>query len=469
VSQQLVAAALAGDRSAWAGIWDLHGPQLHSYAWRLLGNDADAQDAVADTFVSAAENLHQLRDHEQLRPWLYAICRGHVQRRWQQRDRVRPTDDMVSVVDAQEPVVNALGIDAAEATSLLWEAAEGLGQAERELLQLVLTAELDSGEVARITGDKPDAVYVRISRLKDGLGRAAGALLVARHHRADCTELDQLLRDWDGVYSALWRKRIARHVDGCHTCGDSRTTAAGALFGIAGAGPVLALALLRDRVLRGESSPDMVPVSFEAGWPVAEPWERKRRALPWLAAALAALLVVVAVVLTNTGTTTPQPTALTTAAPTTPAAPSTAAPSTAPPTTKPATPRSATPRPTGKPVVQPTPAPTPARSSAPPLPAAPTVSLALSRTAIQTACGSPTTSTATATVSGTGTTTTIRWNGTAPGSRTFSGSGSATVGPYSSVASSSGTDTVTVTATVKDVLGRTATATRTLTVSLAPC
>ena len=194
MARELVEAALAGDRSAWAGIWDLHGPKLHSYAWRLLGNDHDAQDAVADTFVSAAENLHQLRDPEQLRPWLYAICRRHVQRRWQLRDKVKPTDDIVAVVDAQEPAMNVLGIDAAEATSLLWEAAEGLGPAERELLSLVLTAQLDSGEVARVTGDKPEAVYVKVSRLKDGLGRAAGALLVARHHREDCAELDQLLQ-----------------------------------------------------------------------------------------------------------------------------------------------------------------------------------------------------------------------------------------------------------------------------------
>ena len=202
----------------------------------------------------------------------------HVQRRWQLRDKVKPMDDMVAVVDAQEPAMNVLGIDAAEATSLLWEAAEGLGPAERELLSLVLTAQLDSGEVARVTGDKPDAVYVKVSRLKDGLGRAAGALLVARHHREDCAELDaaaarlgravlravaqadrparRQLRDLRRVAEDRRRRAVRHRRRRRRSC---------------------ALATLRERCVGGASSPDMVPVSFELGWPVAEPWERKRR------------------------------------------------------------------------------------------------------------------------------------------------------------------------------------------------
>ena len=467
MARELVAAALAGDRSAWAGIWDLHGSKLHAYAWRLLGSDADAQDAVADTFVSAAENLHQLRDPEQLRPWLYAICRRHVQRRWEARDRVRPTDDIVAVVDAQEPAVNALGIDAAEAASLLWEAAEGLGQAERDLLALVLTADLDSGEVAKVTGDQPSAVYVRVSRLKDGLGRAAGALLVARHHREDCTELDQLLRDWDGAYSALWRKRIARHVDGCDTCGDSRRVAAGALFGIAGGAPLLVLPALRDRVLGGIGSPELTPVSFDQGWPVAEPWERTRRRGGLVAAALAlvALLAFGVVALQGGGTTDEAAAPVATTVPTSAASTPSAVPTVV---------RSATPPATQRPVVQPSAAPpsaapTTAPTTAPPLPAGPTVRLALSDDAIQTACGTEKTTVASVVASGFGARSTVSWDGTAPGSKAVAGSGSVTIGPFSSVADTSGTDTVTVRAVVTDRLGRSVSAVRTFTVSVAPC
>jgi hypothetical protein len=97
------------------------------------------------------------------------------------------------------------------------------------------------------------------------------------------------------------------------------------------------------------------------------------------------------------------------------------------------------------------------------------VQLALSETALQTSCGSRSTSVATVTATGSAVRTVVRWDGTAPGSASFAGSGSATVGPYPSVADASGTDTVTVRATVTDAAGRVVTATRTLTVTVAPC
>ena len=467
---ELVARALEGDRDAWAEIWDDHGPRLHAYARRLLSSPHDVDDVVADTFVSAAEHLGELRDPTALRPWLYAICRRHVQRRWQARDRVRPVDEdtLVRVVDAQDQTVSAGGLDAAEAQSLLWAAADGLSQDDRDLLAMLLSADLDSGGVARVTGQKPSAVYVRISRLKDGLGRAAGALLVARHHREDCAELDALLRDWDGGWSTVWRKRIARHVDGCGTCGSSQRAVAGALFGIAGLAPLLVLPELRRRCLDGLGQPELEPVSFDAGWPVAGPWERERRrlAVPALALLLVVALVVLAVVLgrdEQTGTATPAATDLPTVAVTT-----------APAAT--GTPRSATPQP-GTPsasltaTARPTSAtPSPSGSPSPgALPAVPTVRLTLKDSAIQTSCGSPSTTVAGAVVTGAGATTVITWDGTAPGSKAFAGSGTATIGPYQSVADADNVDTVTVTATVTDALGRKATATRTLEVQLVPC
>jgi RNA polymerase sigma factor (sigma-70 family) len=469
---ELVARAVDGDRNAWAEIWDEHGPRLHAYARRLLSSPYDVDDVVADTFVSAAEHLAELRDPAALRPWLYAICRRHVQRRWESRDRVRPVDEdtLVRAVDSQEQVMSASGLDAAEAQSLLWAAADGLGQDDRDLLALLLSSDLDSGDVARITGDKPNAVYVRVSRLKDSLGRAAGALLVARHHREDCAELDALLRDWDGGYSTVWRKRIARHVDGCDVCGSSRTAAASSLFAVAGAAPLLLLPELKRRVLDRVGQPELEPVSFDQGWPVAEPWERERRrlAVPALAMLVVAAVVVLGVVLRTddtAGTATPAATTLPTTAVVT-TGPTSAG------TPRSASPRAATPTP---PLAEPTPTSSPSASlpSATPspraLPPLPTVRLRLTDNAIQTSCGSPSTTVATATVTGAGTQTVISWDGTAPGGKAFAGSGSATIGPFQSVTSPSNEDTVTVRATDKDALGRKATTTRILEVQLAPC
>ena len=508
----LVARALAGDRSSWAQIWEAHGAGLHTYARRLLSDEHDAADAVADTFVSAAEHLADLRDPALLRPWLYSICRRHVQRRWGDRDRVRPYEvDLLAVVsDArQADVIPTGGVDAAEAADLLWAAAEGVGQADRDLLALALQFDLDSGSIAAATGESPPAVYVRVSRLKDALGRSAGALLVARHHREDCPDLDLVLQSWDGVYSSLWRKRIARHVDACSVCGDSRVAAAAGLFSLAALAPALVLpTALRDRVLAATTTPDHVRVSYAvpfdaAGWPETAPWasppaRRHRRALAVAGAAVLLGLAAVGtaaaldeddgpsvVAVVATGEYRPlQPVASTLASPlaSSPLVPEALAPAASPSiVAAPQAPRSLSAAPAAAPTRSPVP-PLAVPSVAPPpvsvppvvvppavVPPALAVTLALRPETIRTACGVPSTSRATAAGSPGVTGLVITWGGTAPGSSSAPGAGphSASIGPYASTVDT--VDRVTVTATATDAFGRTATASRTLIVSLAPC
>jgi hypothetical protein len=60
-----------------------------------------------------------------------------------------------------------------------------------------------------------------VFRLRDTVERSLGALLVARrahHNPKGCPELGAILADWDGRFSVLMRKRIARHIESCSTC-----------------------------------------------------------------------------------------------------------------------------------------------------------------------------------------------------------------------------------------------------------
>ena len=66
--------------------------------------------------------------------------------------------------------------------------------------------------------------------MRERLERSVAALLVARHGRADCAEVATLLEPWDGTFSVLWRKRVARHVDGCATCDRRRRAVPAMLF-----------------------------------------------------------------------------------------------------------------------------------------------------------------------------------------------------------------------------------------------
>jgi RNA polymerase sigma factor (sigma-70 family) len=48
-------------------------PSLHRSAYRLLGNAADAEDAVQDALVFACKHLDQFRGESQISTWLTAI------------------------------------------------------------------------------------------------------------------------------------------------------------------------------------------------------------------------------------------------------------------------------------------------------------------------------------------------------------------------------------------------------------
>jgi RNA polymerase sigma-70 factor (ECF subfamily) len=60
-------------------------PSLYRYAYRLLGNKADAEDAVQDALLAAYKHLNQFRGDAQLSTWLTTIVincsRMHLRKR----------------------------------------------------------------------------------------------------------------------------------------------------------------------------------------------------------------------------------------------------------------------------------------------------------------------------------------------------------------------------------------------------
>src|SRR5262245_23017553 len=95
---RLARAAAAGDRAAFAAIYDRHADRLHDFCLSLLRNRDEAADATQDTFALAAERLGQLPDPARLRPWLYADPRSQALRRLRDRARLDPEADMTPSV-----------------------------------------------------------------------------------------------------------------------------------------------------------------------------------------------------------------------------------------------------------------------------------------------------------------------------------------------------------------------------------
>lgn len=248
---ELARAAAAGDRAAFAGIYDRHADRLHDFCVGMLRDRDAAADCVQDAFCVAATRLTQLREPDKLRPWLYAIARNEALSRIRERRRETPSDELPDAV-SHEPGPDTLAART-ELADLIAEAAGGLSDRDRSVLELAYRHGLDGPDLADALGVSLTNANKIVHRLRETIERSLGALLVSRRVRNTgdgCAELAAILDGWDGQFSILMRKRIARHIESCPTCDEERQRLVNPVALLGGA-PVFipAPAWLRDRTL----------------------------------------------------------------------------------------------------------------------------------------------------------------------------------------------------------------------------
>lgn len=249
----LVSAHLAGDRAALGALYDRFGAGLYDTARAMLRDPDGAADVVQEVFCVAAVKLPQLRDHSRVKPWLYAIARHEIYRRTKQRGRQRSLDAILDEwgndpVAAPDPMADAGGAEAGELAELVRAAAAGLDEQDQLVLELSARQGLVGADLAAAMSVSVRHAHTLVFRMRERLERAVGAYIVTRGKRDECAELERVLAGWDGTFDVLWRKRIARHIDGCETCQVTRRGAA--VLSLAGGAPAFAAPLwLRQRTL----------------------------------------------------------------------------------------------------------------------------------------------------------------------------------------------------------------------------
>jgi RNA polymerase sigma factor (sigma-70 family) len=73
VNDYLVLAAKAGDRAAFGRLAKLWHPKLVAHAWRLLGTEDAARDAVQEAWVEIAKGLSRLVEERAFPAWAFRI------------------------------------------------------------------------------------------------------------------------------------------------------------------------------------------------------------------------------------------------------------------------------------------------------------------------------------------------------------------------------------------------------------
>src|SRR4051812_45352518 len=191
----LALAAARGDGRAFAAIYDRYADRLFDFCVGMLRDRDAAADCVQDAFVIATTKLPQLREVERLRPWLYAIARNEALARIRARRREEPVDILPERASG-EPTPDLLA-SRNELAELIAEACGGLSERDQAVYELAYRQGLDGLELAEALGVSHTHANTLVGRLRDGIERSLGALLVCRGAQADpraCPELAALLQ-----------------------------------------------------------------------------------------------------------------------------------------------------------------------------------------------------------------------------------------------------------------------------------
>ncbi|NIP80231.1 MAG: sigma-70 family RNA polymerase sigma factor [Gemmatimonadetes bacterium] len=165
----LTLAAARGDRAAFRALVDRHYDAALRYALRMLGNRADAEDAVQETFIRAYRSLPQYREEGRFRAWVFKIlvnrCRTHVDGR-NRRGEVLLSADRVpaAALPAREPAPSA-----PFRREAIRSAVEALPVTLREAFLLKYVEEWTYREMAELTGASVSALKMRVARARETL------------------------------------------------------------------------------------------------------------------------------------------------------------------------------------------------------------------------------------------------------------------------------------------------------------
>jgi RNA polymerase sigma-70 factor (ECF subfamily) len=151
----LVVAARAGDRAAFARLYESYASAVHGV---LLAHapSADVGDLVQETFLLALRGIDRLDEPERFAGWLATIARNVA------RDAAKRRRNW-SELDDDPPARREPGADA-DGSARALAAVRGLPEAYRETLMLRLVEGMSGPEISARTGLTPGSVRVNLCR-----------------------------------------------------------------------------------------------------------------------------------------------------------------------------------------------------------------------------------------------------------------------------------------------------------------
>jgi RNA polymerase sigma-70 factor (ECF subfamily) len=154
-----------------------HGLQsLYRYAYRLLGNKPDAEDAVQDALLAAFQHLNQFRNEAQFSTWMTAIVINCARMQLRKRSRYTHVSLDSRIGEDQEYPLSDILVDhrpnpedechRSTLNARLMKSAARLSPALRRTFHLRYVHQLSVCETARVLGVPTGTVKAQTSRAR---------------------------------------------------------------------------------------------------------------------------------------------------------------------------------------------------------------------------------------------------------------------------------------------------------------
>ncbi|MDQ4070180.1 MAG: sigma-70 family RNA polymerase sigma factor, partial [Actinomycetota bacterium] len=219
--EDLVAAATAGNATAFAELYRRHRPVAARVASRVTGNREDAHDAVAEAFtrVFGVVSTKGLRHCSSFRSYLLTTVRHVALDKVRHRGRTEPTDELEPLDGVSPRQGPADVVERSEDERLVREAFKELPPRSRSVLWLVDVEDASTHEAAEALGLTPNnvaqiAVRAR-GRLRHGYIQAHVAGPVEERCRFAVERMGPYV---DGRLRPHSMAKVDGHLDGCLSC-----------------------------------------------------------------------------------------------------------------------------------------------------------------------------------------------------------------------------------------------------------
>jgi RNA polymerase sigma-70 factor (ECF subfamily) len=184
--QEIMERVRSGQVELFDELVNRHRPSMLRAAVSKLRNQAVAEEAVQDAFLSAFAHRHTYRGEHSFRGWLWTIllntCRSLARRELGRIDRAGAQNEFEAANEPCSPG-DALGrLVRAEQTALLFRFLDELPEVQADALRLRFFGDLKFDEIAQVMKCSTNGAKQRV---RSGLERLSAAL-----RRADVSSID---------------------------------------------------------------------------------------------------------------------------------------------------------------------------------------------------------------------------------------------------------------------------------------